>query len=91
MRYEQAWRAYDDAAPTLAALRAAAFIQACDRMHLTPGDVLYVGDNLHTDALAASRAGLRGVWLNRHCAVPSHEPWRTINSLDDLVAFEHQF
>ena len=29
-------------------------------------DAAYVGDRLHTDAIGAARAGLRGVWLDRH-------------------------
>ena len=28
-------------------------------------DAVYVGDRLHTDAIGAASAGLRGVWLNR--------------------------
>jgi putative hydrolase of the HAD superfamily len=43
----------------------AAFLTACDRLSCEPAQTWYVGDNLQTDALAASAAGLRGVWLNR--------------------------
>lgn len=43
----------------------AAFDEACQRIGHAPDEVLYVGDNLRTDALAATAAGLLGVWLNR--------------------------
>jgi putative hydrolase of the HAD superfamily len=32
---------------------------------VTPDDAVYVGDRLHTDAIGAARAGLRGVWIDR--------------------------
>jgi putative hydrolase of the HAD superfamily len=41
------------------------FHYACDLLHLTPPEVAYVGDRQKTDALAATDAGLRGIWLNR--------------------------
>jgi putative hydrolase of the HAD superfamily len=37
------------------------------------GAVVYVGDRLRTDAIGAARAGLVGVWLNRHGVTPSPE------------------
>lgn len=43
----------------------AAFLAACDRLSCDPAQTWYVGDNLQTDAFAASSAGLQGVWLNR--------------------------
>ncbi len=36
-----------------------------ERLHLPPGQVVYVGDLEHTDARASRAAGLVGVWLNR--------------------------
>jgi len=30
-----------------------------------PSKCYYIGDDLHTDAKAASEAGLKGIWLNR--------------------------
>jgi putative hydrolase of the HAD superfamily len=44
---------------------AGAFLAACERLGGVPGSVAYVGDDLHTDALAARQAGLRGIWLRR--------------------------
>lgn len=41
------------------------FHTACDRLGLQPHEVAHVGDRLTTDAQGATRAGLRGIWLNR--------------------------
>ncbi len=41
------------------------FSHACARLALREEEVAYVGDSLEIDAVAASRAGLAGVWLNR--------------------------
>jgi len=41
------------------------FLQACADLGEAPGGVWYVGDQRETDADAASRAGLHGVWLDR--------------------------
>ncbi len=41
------------------------FSHACARLALRVDEVAYVGDSLEIDALAASRAGLSGIWLNR--------------------------
>ncbi|MET8875975.1 HAD family hydrolase [Nocardia sp. NPDC004604] len=41
------------------------FAAACDQLGLDPSRVAYIGDRLHTDAEAATRAGMRGVWLDR--------------------------
>jgi putative hydrolase of the HAD superfamily len=41
------------------------FSNACARLALREDDVAYVGDSLEIDAVAASRAGLTGIWLNR--------------------------
>ncbi|WP_127792855.1 HAD family hydrolase [Agromyces sp. LHK192] len=47
------------------------FRHACDGLGVAPDDAAYVGDRLRTDAIGAARAGLVGVWLNRHDAPPS--------------------
>lgn len=44
---------------------ARAFRTACARLELDPDEVVYVGDQLETDAIAAQRAGLCGIWLDR--------------------------
>lgn len=41
------------------------FLEACRLLGTAPEATAYVGDELDTDALAATRAGLRGVWLDR--------------------------
>lgn len=63
---------------------AKAFIAACERLHRSPDSVYYVGDNLHTDALAASHAGLRGVWLNRLSESAEVEPDLMVRSLREV-------
>ncbi|MEO5921583.1 MAG: HAD family hydrolase [Pseudolysinimonas sp.] len=45
---------------------AAIFAEACRVFEVPPSDAVYVGDRLHTDAIGAARAGLRGVWIDRH-------------------------
>ncbi|MCZ7416346.1 MULTISPECIES: HAD family hydrolase [unclassified Streptomyces] len=42
-----------------------AFRAACAALGLPPHEVVYVGDQLTTDALGALDAGLAGVWLDR--------------------------
>ena len=54
----------------------------------------YVGDRLRTDAIGAARAGLVGVWLNRHGVEPADDEAAEasaagvieIRGLDELVA-----
>jgi putative hydrolase of the HAD superfamily len=41
------------------------FEVACARLKVRPGESVYVGDKLITDARAAAGVGLTGVWLNR--------------------------
>ncbi len=45
---------------------AAIFAEACRVFGVAASDAVYVGDRLHTDAIGAARAGIRGVWLDRH-------------------------
>ncbi|WP_344031760.1 HAD family hydrolase [Streptomyces luteireticuli] len=64
-----------------------AFLGACAALGLHPGEVVYVGDQLETDAVAAQAAGLHGVWLDRTGgadgnAVP--DGVRRIRGLDEL-------
>jgi len=42
------------------------FEVACAAYRVAASDAVYVGDRLHTDAIGAAHAGLRGVWLDRH-------------------------
>ncbi|MBL1201689.1 MAG: HAD family hydrolase [Nostoc sp. GBBB01] len=41
------------------------FLHACNQMKIQPREIMYVGDNLELDAIAARNAGLLGVWLDR--------------------------
>lgn len=74
------------ASSTLTAAKPApeAFIEACRRLGRLPSEVIYVGDNLRTDALAATAAGLRGIWLNRWDAEADGASCETLTSLRDL-------
>ncbi len=59
------------------------FHTACVRLGLAPAKVAYVGDRLRTDAVAATDAGLYGIWLNRHDdPAPTWSP--TIRTLEEL-------
>ena len=59
------------------------FELACLRLGVPAHAAVYVGDQLEVDALAATAAGLRGIWLNRNgCAVPPGV--EAIDSLTDL-------
>lgn len=50
----------------------------------TPEKCFYIGDKLKTDALAASEAGLKGVWLNRKSSEKNPQV-QTIHSLSELL------
>ncbi len=41
------------------------FEHACSVFGVTPGEAVYVGDRLRTDAIGAASAGLTAVWLDR--------------------------
>jgi HAD superfamily hydrolase (TIGR01509 family) len=41
------------------------FQRGVARLGLQPNETVYVGDQLHTDVLAAENAGLHGLWLHR--------------------------
>ncbi|MES2207063.1 MAG: HAD family hydrolase [Pseudomonadota bacterium] len=41
------------------------FHHACSMAKKRPSEACYIGDNLQKDALGATAAGLRGIWLNR--------------------------
>jgi putative hydrolase of the HAD superfamily len=69
------------------------FQAACERFGVEPGDAVYVGDRLDTDAIGAASAGLRGVWLDRNGAATPDELRRAaasavsvISTLDELPA-----
>jgi len=50
-----------------------------------PETACYIGDHLHKDAIGASTAGLRGIWLNRK-RHPVPEDIEAIVTLADFSA-----
>lgn len=41
------------------------FLYACSELKEAASDCIYIGDNLDLDAIAATKAGMVGVWLDR--------------------------
>jgi putative hydrolase of the HAD superfamily len=81
--YESAWRTYPDVRPAI-------FRAGCARLHLAPAQVAYIGDRLDTDAIAATNAGLPGIWLNRNNdQSPTRPP--AISTLQSLPALLTEF
>lgn len=69
------------------------FEHACAEFGVAPAQAMYVGDRLHTDAIGAAAAGLRGVWLDRGGAATATQLGeataagaRVIRTLDELDA-----
>ena len=60
------------------------FHVACDGLGLRPEEVAHVGDRLDADARGATRAGLRGIWLDRHCEEREDVGVPVIAGLDEL-------
>jgi putative hydrolase of the HAD superfamily len=60
-----------------------AFELACVHLGVPPHAAAYIGDQLEVDALAATAAGLRGIWLNR-TGDPCPRGVETVNNLTDL-------
>lgn len=63
------------------------FEHALSLLNIDKDNVLMVGDNLMTDILGASRAGIKSVWINRHNkerneVIPDYE----ITRLDELFS-----
>jgi 2-haloalkanoic acid dehalogenase type II len=42
------------------------FMEACTKLNLTPGQVMFVGDDPLLDVFGAQQVGMQGVWMNRH-------------------------
>jgi putative hydrolase of the HAD superfamily len=68
------------------------FLAGCARLGVRPGEAVYVGDRLRTDAVGAASAGLTGVWLDRHRtatdedrALAAASSALVIESLDELA------
>ena len=65
-----------------------AFVTACTALAVEPARTAYVGDNLEVDAVGASAAGLRGIWLDRLGTTGATAPLgvTAITSLTGLTA-----
>ncbi len=62
------------------------FLYACQMAGAAPGDCLFVGDQLDSDARAGAAAGMKGVWLDRgRRALPPGDV-EMIHTLSDLPA-----
>ncbi|MBK1877079.1 HAD family hydrolase [Pelagicoccus mobilis] len=59
------------------------FHDSCAQAKVAPADAIYIGDSLEKDALGASKAGLRGIWLNRD-QQPVPEGVESIQSLEEF-------
>ncbi|MBL6278620.1 HAD family hydrolase [Micromonospora fiedleri] len=64
------------------------YARVCEAAGATPAQVVHVGDNLAFDVVAAQRAGLRAVWLNRRgeSLPPDVLPDAAVCSLAELPA-----
>jgi putative hydrolase of the HAD superfamily len=61
------------------------FQHACALLRELPSNCAYVGDRVDLDAEAASAAGLRGIWLDRHNTGASRYVGPRIESLSGLA------
>lgn len=71
------------------------FHRACEALGLAPSEVAYVGDDLRLDVEGAQKAGLTGLWLNRHGTIKSSEhahirPDASFRSLHELEQWLHR-
>lgn len=62
-----------------------AFAQLCEDFNLNASDVAYVGDDLVTDAIGASKSGLHGIWLNRSVMSENLGETHEIGNLAELI------
>ena len=60
------------------------FAAACERAGVPPTACTYIGDHLETDARAAARAGLHGIWLDRTASGRDVAGIDVIRSLRDV-------
>ena len=70
------------------------FHSACEALGLPTSQVAYIGDDLRLDVEGAQKAGLAGIWLNRHGATPAAEhahirPDAVVTSLHELEQWLH--
>lgn len=64
----------------------AIFEHALDLLSVSREEVVMVGDNLKTDILGASRAGIQSIWINHHGKKPTNvQPSFEITDLGELA------
>lgn len=68
-----------------------AFLELSSALGCPPHEVLYVGDDPHGDAIAATSAGLHGVWLNRDGRDGPDGIGTEVRTLDSLVPAIHEW
>ncbi|MDP4083199.1 MAG: HAD family hydrolase [Bacillota bacterium] len=63
------------------------FIHVANKVHITPNELLYVGDSWINDVVAPSQAGWSAVWFNHRGRKPGtkHTPLAEINELSKIV------
>ncbi len=66
------------------------FRRTVERLKIAPGEALHVGNLLHTDARAASAAGLHALWLHRYGTGYGPEPME-ITSLLEVAPWVHRY
>ena len=64
----------------------AIFTHACGLLDVRPDEALHIGDRLDLDALAATDAGLTGVWLDRRATAQGDETVPVLSTLEALPA-----
>jgi putative hydrolase of the HAD superfamily len=67
---------------------AQAFRGACEQLGVAPEQTLFVGDDIEAEARGSSRAGLRGVWLNRTHAESPFTDDESIIEITSLAEIE---
>ncbi|MEH1925822.1 HAD family hydrolase [Nostoc sp.] len=64
------------------------FVYACEQLRESASDCVYIGDNLKLDAIAATKTGMLGVWLDREQKTSEIDLYdgEKINSLSQVPA-----
>lgn len=68
-----------------------AFLELSSALGVAPEEVAYIGDEPHLDALAATKAGLRGIWLNRDGRAGPDGIGTQVRTLKSLVPTIHEW
>ncbi len=65
----------------------AIFHSACEHAGTILSEVIYVGDDVHTDIVPCEALGIKGIWLNRRDEVPAAPVKHTITTLKELFEY----